>query len=344
MSPDDITAEWLSSILGGEVRSVTYRRIGDGHVGTCIRLNVGTDDPALPTSLVAKLPAEDERSLLLALMLKTYEREVNFYRELASTIDIRVPHCYHAEWNATTNDFVLLLEDMAPAEQGDQIAGCSFERAEAAVRAVAGLHGPRWNDPTLADIAWLGGNDSDATSDSYTAMWSMTFPGFASTYERYLSTEMLDVAERFGHRIVDFVDGRAAPRSLVHTDYRLDNLLFATPSGGAPVTVVDWQSPTRGTPLTDVSCFCGAGLLTDDRRRHERELVDAYADALSGYSIDVDDGWLWEQYRREAFHGLIVTVLTSQMVTMNTRSLDMFGAMASRHLQHAIDLDSLSLV
>lgn len=36
--------------------------------------------------------------------------------------------------------------------------------------------------------------------------------------------------------------------------------------------------------------------------------------------------------------------MTSQMVTMNDRSLDMFGAMASRHLQHAIDLDSLSLV
>ncbi len=344
MSPDDITTEWLSAILGGEVRSVTYRRIGDGHVGTSIRLQIDSDDPSMPSTLVAKLPAEDERSLLLAVTVRSYEREVNFYRELASTVDIRVPHCHHAEWDATTNDFVLLLEDMAPAEQGDQIAGCSFEHADTAVRALAGLHGPRWDDPTLADIAWLGGNNPDATPDGYGVMWSMFFPGFASTYETYLSAEMLDVAERFGRRIVDFVAGRAAPRALVHTDYRLDNMLFATPAGGPPLTVVDWQSPDRGTPLTDLSYFCGAGLLPPDRRRHERELVDAYANALSGYSIDVDDGWLWEQYRREAFHGLIITVLTSQMVTMNARSLDMFGAMASRHLQHAIDLDSLSLV
>jgi hypothetical protein len=41
---------------------------------------------------------------------------------------------------------------------------------------------------------------------------------------------------------------------------------------------------------------------------------------------------------------VFITAMTSQMVTMNDRSLDMFGAMASRHLQHAIDLDSLSLI
>ena len=78
--------------------------------------------------------------------------------------------------------------------------------------------------------------------------------------------------------------------------------------------------------------------------RTERELVAAYADALGAYDVDVDRDWLWEQYRREAFHGLFITAMTSQMVTMNDRSMDMFGAMASRHLQHALDLDSLSLI
>jgi hypothetical protein len=44
----------------------------------------------------------------------------------------------------------LVLADMAPAVQGDQIAGCSAQEARLAVEALAGLHGASWCDP-----AWL---------------------------------------------------------------------------------------------------------------------------------------------------------------------------------------------
>mgnify|MGYP001826397744 FL=1 len=190
----------------------------------------------------------------------------------------------------------------------------------------------------------MNGNDPDTSTDGYGVIWSMVFPGFAATYERYLTAEMLDLAERFGEHIGAFIGGRSRPFSLVHTDYRLDNMLFGTEEGGPPITVVDWGSPAHGMPITDLSYFCGGGLLVEDRRAHERDLVATYADALADYGVEIDRDWLWEQYCREAFHGLFITAMTSQMVTMNDRSMDMFGAMASRHLQHAIDLDSLSLV
>lgn len=344
MSPDEITAAWLSSVLGGEVDSVTSRPVGDGHVSTSLRLRLESSDPAVPASLIAKLPAQDERSLLLAAAVRSYEFEVRFYRELAHTVDIRVPECRYSDWTPETNAYVLLLEDMAPAVQGDQVVGCSLDQAKIAVRALAALHGPRWSDPTLGELEWLPGNDPDASSDSWAMMWQMFFPGFAETYRRYLTPETMELAERFGPEIVRFFDGRAEPFSLVHTDYRLDNMLFGTADGDDVVTVVDWGSPRHGLPLIDLSYFLGAGLVPEDRRAHERELVDLYAESLAAYSVDVDAAWLWEQYRREAFHGLTITVLTSQMVTMNPRSLDMFGAMASRHLQHALDLDSISLI
>jgi hypothetical protein len=342
MHAEAITPEWLSSVLGGEVTAVTLDRIGDGHVGTSLRLELTSTDPSIPATVVAKLPATDERSLTLAAAVRSYEREVKFYQELASTVDIRVPHCYHAEWEASTNDFTLLLEDMAPAVQGDQIAGSTIERATVAVRELARLHGPRWDDPTLGDIDWLSGNEEGATAETTAAMWAMFFPGFAATYEAYLTPELLDLAARFGGRIVEFGAARQRPFSIVHVDYRLDNMLFGTDAGGPSIAIVDWQSPAHSTPITDLAYFCGAGLLPEDRRRHERELVGVYAEALGAYGVTLDDDWLWEQYRREAFHGLIITELTSQMVTMNDRSLDMFGAMAFRHLQHAADLDSIN--
>lgn len=344
MKADEITTAWLSSVLGGDVESVSYSRIGDGHVGTSLRLVLESPDPTVPASVVAKLPAEDERSLTLAASVRSYECEVKFYRELAGTVDIRVPECHHAEWEATTNDFVLLLEDMAPARQGDQIAGCTIDQAMTAVTALAGLHGPRWNDPTLAEIDWLSGNDTEGSADAFAMILPMLLPAFAETYAGYLTAEMLELAETFVGEVARFIRGRTGPRCLTHVDYRLDNMLFGTPTGGPPITVVDWQSPAHGSPATDLSYFCGAGLLPGERRVHERALVDAYVEALAAYSIDVDDQWLWEHYRREAFHGLVITMFTSTTVTMNERSQDMFGAMASRHLQHALDLDSLSLI
>jgi len=342
MTPGEITASWLSSVLGGMIDAVDQRPIGDGHVSTTVRLSLTTDDPSMPSSIVAKVPAEDERSRLLAASVRSYEREVLLFRELAPTVDIRMPHCYHGEWDPATNDYVVLLEDMDPAEQGDQIAGCSLERAELAIRELTKLHGPRWNDPTLGDIEWLSGNDTTASADGYSMIWAALAPAFLAAYEPYLTAEQLDLTERFGDHLARFIGERERPFSLVHTDYRLDNMLFGTEAGGPPITIVDWGSPAHSTPITDLSYFCGAGLQVDDRRANERALLDVYADALGAYDVGVDRDWLWQQYRREAFHGLFIVVFTSQTVTMNERSMDMFGAMASRHLQHALDLDSLA--
>jgi hypothetical protein len=121
-------------------------------------------------------------------------------------------------------------------------------------------------------------------------------------------------------------------------------MLFATPEGGPPVTVVDWQTPAHGSPITDLSYFIGAGLLPPDRRAHERDLVSEYLDALGAYDVSLDESWVWEQYRRDAFAGLTVAAMASQIVTLNDRSEAMFGVMAQRHLCHAIDLDSFSLI
>ncbi len=347
MRAEDVTSDWLSSALGGDVGPVTSQQIGDGHIGVNIRISTPEADANLPRSVVIKLPATDETSLATAAMLRHYERETKFYTELASTVDMRVPACLYGDWTAATNAFVLVLEDMAPAEQGDQLTGCTLDQARDAVRELAKLHGPRWDDPTLADIDWIEydtGDTGDQAASSLAVMWQMFFPGFAGTYRSHLSDDEFALAERFGGAIAQWRGGRSGPKTITHGDYRLDNMLFATPQGGPPVTVVDWQTPAVGSPITDLSYFIGAGLLPDDRRAHERELISVYLDALGAYDIALDEGWVWEQYRRDAFAGLCVAAMASQIVTLNDRSEAMFGAMAQRHLRQALDLDSFSLI
>lgn len=344
MGPDDVTAAWLAERLNGEVGGVHSERIGDGLVGLNLRVTLVDSAPELPGSVVLKLPSLDEMSRATGVALRNYEREVKFYLQLADTVDIRVPHCHHGEWDAESGDFVLVLEDMAPATPGDQITGCSLSEAETAVADLARLHGPRWNDELLHEVDWLARRAGPEDGLQLAMLWSMMYQGFETTFGRHLTADALELVRQFGPVVAQWTDGRSGPLTVTHGDFRLDNLLFGTAAGEPPVTTVDWQTPGHGHPVGDLSYFCGAGLLPDDRRLHERDLADLYASALGEYGVDVDSAWLWEQYRRDAFAGVVMAVIASQIVGESARSEAMFAAMATRHLQHALDLDSLSLI
>ena len=340
VGPDDVTGEWLSNVFGTAVEMTGQQRIGDGLVGMNIRVGLSSAGEDVPSSVVIKLPSPDDTSRATGHAMRTYERESRFYNELAGTVDMHVARCYHSEWKQETGDVVIVLEDLAPAEPGDQLAGCSAETARTAVLELARLHGPRWDDPTLGEVEWLSRGGPQETA-MLVGLWGMVFPGFVATYSKYLDADRLALLERFGARLGDWVDGRDGPFTVTHGDYRLDNLMFATAAGGAPITAVDWQTPGHGSGLSDVAYFLGAGPLPDDRRRIERGLVAEYAELLrSDYGITIDDDWAWKQYRRDAFAGVVMAVIASQILAGSERSEAMFAAMLTRHLQHALDLDS----
>jgi hypothetical protein len=333
--------------MGAEIGAVISRRIGDGLVGLNLRVELLDAAPDVPATVVLKLPSLDETSRATGVALRNYEREVKFYLQVASTVDIRVPHCHFGEWDESTGDFTLVLEDMAPAEQGNQLTGCSAPMATSAIEELAKLHAPRWDDPGLHDLDWLGRRSNAEDVAAIAGLWAMFLPPFLATYSKHLTSDQLDLLGAFGGELEGWMGGRDGPQAVTHGDYRLDNLLFGSGSPGdssPAVTAVDWQTPGHGPPVADLSYFCGAGLLPADRRLHDRALVAAYGAALAARGVDVSESWLWEQYRREAFGGVIMAVVASQVVGESERSESLFAVMASRHLQHALDLDALELI
>ena len=137
------------------VTAVDERAVGTGQMGDCLRLAL-TYDRAVdaPASVVAKLPSSNETSRATGMAMRTYEVEVRFYQQLAADLPVRSPRCHHAEIDLGSGDFVLLLEDLAPAEQGDQVAGCTVEEARLVLAEAARLHAPRWGDGTLDRLDW----------------------------------------------------------------------------------------------------------------------------------------------------------------------------------------------
>ncbi len=128
------------------------------------------------------------------------------------------------------------------------------------------------------------------------------------------------------------------PMTVVHGDYRLDNMMFGGPY---PVAVVDWQSPTIGSAGQDLAYWVGTSLDPALRKAHDRELVTHYFEALSNYTIgDYSLEQCWDDYCHFAFAGWNMAVIASILVEQTPRGDDMFMLMAMRHGQQAIDLNS----
>lgn len=343
MRPEELTPEYFTSILGLKIVEVAQTRIGDGLVGLNVRCRL-TGLDGTKRSVVAKLPSPDDTSRATALALGNYLREVRFYQELAATVAMRTPACFDAEWHPDTGDFVVILEDMAPAVQGDQVAGCSIAQATLALVELAKLHASRWNDESLYEVDWLQRRDPES-APMLQAMYQALWPGFLERLGHNLTPSQRKLGERLGSSMVTWVEQRHAPNAVTHGDYRLDNMLFGDDGVQPPVTVVDWQTPGHGPPVADASYFIGAGPVIADRRAYERELLGSYhreliARGVTGFGFDD----CWEQYRLFAFSGCVMSVIASMIVGESARSPAMFGAMAERHFTHAEDVGAVSFL
>jgi hypothetical protein len=351
-TPDELDAAWFTERLreaGHEdavATAVDRQQIGTGQIGTCFRYTFtyanGNDGVAgAPKSLVAKFPSDDALSRATGVQLRNYYREVNFYRHVAGDLTIPLPRCYYADIEGEGPEFVLLLEDMAPAEQGDQLEGCDPETARAAVLALVGLQAPSWCREDLKQYDWLYTPPADMSPEASTGVfYSQVLPGFLDRYGPALADDEREIIARVAESpSCPLFEPATTPFCLEHVDYRLDNMLIDRRSDPPKVTVVDWQSVRVGKPLNDVAYFLGAGLLPEVRREVEESIVREYHEGLvqagvAGYPWER----CWEDYRRGTFSGFGVTVIASMIVQQTERGDEMFIAMATRHARHALDL------
>ncbi|NUP27704.1 MAG: phosphotransferase [Nocardia sp.] len=339
-SPTDIaglTPAWLTAALGCRVTAVTTEAVGTGQIGTVHRLRLTGD--GVPEQLLAKLPATDPG--VRTMLAGAYRQEVRFYTEIAPTVDIRTPRCHHAEIHGDGAEFVLLLEDLAPDRQGDQIAGCPVAHAHPAVADLAGLHAPRWCDDTLLGIEGFSRNGPEE-AEMLRELYGPTTDIFLDRLGHRLPTEDHTTLRACGEVIADWLLARPERFGLVHGDYRLDNLLFGT--GATPrVTAVDWQTVNLGLPARDLAYFVTTALDPEIRRTAEEALVTTYHQRLTDLGVTgytVED--CWQDYRFAALQGPLVAVFGAAYGTPSERGDAMFAAMTRRSCAAIRDLDSLN--
>jgi len=340
LTPEFVTAALAGQLGGATVAQVVAERVGTGQVSDTYRLRLAYDGGTeLPATMIAKVPAADPASRNAARTFRTYEIEASFYAQLAGDLPVALARCYAAGYEPAHDEYVVLLEDLAPARPGDQLAGLRPDDAAAAIGELAALHAAGWASQTLASLPWLN-RASPGNAALVAAAFTGLYAGFRDRYAARLEPETLRLIEAFVPGADGYLAGSDEPRTIVHGDFRADNLLFGPPR---PV-VLDWQTCGFGAGTADLSYFLGSSLPVPLRREHERSLVRGYHDALTAAGVRLSWADCWDGYRRHAFAGIVMDVIAAMVVAQTERGDTMFATMADRHAQHALDLDSLAVL
>ncbi|MUL82544.1 MULTISPECIES: phosphotransferase [unclassified Mycolicibacterium] len=342
--PDDLTCDWLTAAIGaGQVGGFSFERIGTGQMSECYRVSLSYVDGATgPASVVLKVAATDPNSRQTGLTLGLYEREVRFYADIAPALAPGpVAPCHHAAFDPQTGAFDLLLGDATPAAVGDEISGATAQQASVALTELGRVHGSMLGADVLSQAEWL---NREAPINQ--ALISSLYAAFADRYSGLITAEQRQVCERLVESFDTYLAEEGAPerpQGLVHGDYRLDNMLFGDEGADRALTVVDWQTVTKGPALTDVAYFIGCALPVEQRRARYDELLAAYHQALGpDQALTLDQ--VREGVRRQSFFGVMMAIISSMLVERTERGDQMFMTMLDRHCSHVLDTKALDIL
>jgi aminoglycoside phosphotransferase (APT) family kinase protein len=292
-SPDEITADWLTSVLnaqglgGNSVQSCDAELlVGEqGMTGQLVRLRIRYRDnqPGLPETLIAKFSAAEPAERAVISALGHYEREVRFYESLSSRTPVPTPHCYYSHLDSETGFALLLLEDLASARNGNSIAGSSVDEVARVLLTLARVHATWWQAVDLANASWLRLR-SLLAPQAMVGAFSEGWPSFLEKLSIPVTSQISETGDWIGQNLQSAATTLfdTGPRTLIHNDVQADNLFFG---GAGSVIFIDWQMATYARCVIDVAGWIRGQLEPEVRRTVEPQLLRLYHDALVGNEV-----------------------------------------------------------
>jgi hypothetical protein len=342
--PEKFTVEWLSeklNFLPESLKNFSYESVGSGQVGDSYRIKLNWDNDKEPKTIIAKCSARDSISRQTAKNMNLYEIEARWYKEYANKIPIRSPHAYFVGLDDDIGNFVMLMEDLSQARQISQMEGCSVDEIKLALNEAAILHSSYWNHPSLSKIKWL--NYGKSRKKFINQFLIEVYPKWCSRYKGRIDDSIIEMGKSLIDRYESYSSIEIKPIVLSHGDFRLDNMLFYDTNGR--VVILDWQTLSAGAPMSDIAyCISTSFSNSNERKFHEESLVSKYLEKLNLPEDTYSNEMAWGDYRRYAFVGFLMGVISSMLVERTERGDEMFAVMVERSGNQAIDLESLSII
>ncbi len=355
---DDVTPEWLEAALrearslppGTGVASLGVEPLGAGVglLGELARLRPVYSGAAcdLPATLILKLPSAHEANRARGNQFGFYGREIRFYDEVAAKLELRVPRCFHAAMDDDAGSFALVLEDLGGLGAADQVEGLREDQAMIAVEHIARFHASWWDAPELEALHWLPPSDGPVTMQAAPA-YRECWPMFLERFGRYVPEGGVAVGKAVGEAYEELLEvGGMRPWTIVHCDFRLDNMFFGAVGSDDEFALVDWQLSTKGGGCYDIAYLLCQSMPVERRRAVEEQVLRRWWDVLVERGVR---GYGWERakedYDRSALTCLVIPVIAGATMDLdNDRGEALVAALVERSFTAVLDRDAARLL
>jgi Phosphotransferase enzyme family len=280
----EISAEWLDEILHqagaikrAHVMAVQSTVIGEGvgYLSSVARVKLAYDQPeaGAPQTVIVKIEPPNELFRRMGEEFHAFEREIRFYRDVASQVNVRLPKIYYTLSEAP--DFAIVMEDLGFCTAGDQLVGMHERQVLTTARIMGNLQAQFWNNSELQQLSWM--------PDTWT-LWKHFadhWPSFVDHCRQWLGPEHMLLGRRVAeHAEWIIAQMNDAPPTIVHCDLREDNLLFGPAGTPEEVLIVDWQLAIRGMGAYDIASLQGGSELSVERRGHPFNVLRTWHETL----------------------------------------------------------------
>ena len=344
----NVSAEWVEECIGrGKLNNINLVPMGEG-VGMMSSMSIieleWEGSTNLPSSLVLKLAAENETNRAVSQQFNLYLKEVSYYKDLAPRTTARSPRIYASEIDEEHN-FFLLMEDVSSYRMGSQVEGATVEECELCIDFLINLHASFWNQ--LNGISWLPNMSGSDNAKNMALGCEAGWPQLQEIFGNFVPDNI--EAEREGYleavpRLQTQLDQH--PTTLIHGDFRMDNMLFGQAPEHDSLLVVDFQGPLKGNGIHDVAYLLSHSAKTEVRREHERNLIERYSSGLINAGVkDYSFEKAWNDYRIGVLYSwTVAVVIAGTMDPANNRGFAWMSKMVERNGTAINDLDCLSLL
>lgn len=353
--PEGLTADWLTEALrqagflppGARIDGVELEQVGDG-AGMMsdlarLRLSYRGGGGQLPSSLVAKFPSRNPTNRAIAMAYNLYEREVRYFAELDALTSAHSPQTLISAIQG--DNFLILMEDMAGYRVGDQAAGADLTDSQAMIDELAKLHAAFWNQ--VDDLDWVPHIANSYHAANMDALAKTGWPNMVKLFAAHIDPAVAAKGDAFMAALPQLQNAMdASPITLLHGDFRMENVFFGTARQHRPVALIDWQGPLLGKGVVDVALMLGQSTRVEVRRAHQRALVESYARQLGELGVEgYGSERAWDDCQLALLYNWVyVAVVAGALDASNERAFAWMSQMVARQSAATLDLDLFRLL
>lgn len=305
-----VDAERIGKLLGADVEKVELLDESAGSANRLrLRVTYREHGRGLPEFVFMKRNLVD-----FSFPPEMYSTEVKIYRDVLPGLAIEKPEVYAIETADDDVEFTILMEDLGTrpgTRVGFVLDDVGPDAVDGLLETLSVVHSSWWGGERLSrELPWL----KPPTQNAAMRFWADVGPRLAHRHlARGHRAEMVDPVQWPEHewwpayqRLLEADE--TGPHTLLHGDVHASNVYYRDTGAGG---LLDWQLALRGCWALDVSYLLITALSPQDRRSHEKALLQSYLDRLRAHGLDApafDEAW--RRYRQNVLYGVLMWLIT----------------------------------